>query len=328
MKDDKTLTIVIPSYNVSKYLPEILPTYFVPAILKDLEILIVNDGSKDNTADIAETFAEKYPDTITVINKENGGHGSTINTGINNAHGKYFKVIDGDDWVDSANLAEFISKLKLYDADIVLNSFTRVMEGTGEKEVKRIQGLKQGFVYPFLDILPVIRDSYAMHGTTFLTEQFKKAEKIDEHCFYVDLEYLLYPIPYLRSAIYFDIPVYQYRVGSSEQSMSLKNMQKNRSMHERVIFSLLGMLPLKNSCDSHLEEFILYRIEKMCQLQIDILFSLEDRATAKKELTEFFTKIKTKNEKVYRNIPGKKAKILRKFGMKSFDLIRILKTGK
>ena len=218
MAKDKTLTVVIPSYNVSKYLPEILPTYFAPEIMNDLELLIVNDGSKDNTREIAEAFAAQYPETVFVINKENGGHGSTINAGAAAAHGRYFRVIDGDDWVDTDSLVRFIAKLKDCSSDVVLNSFIRVTEGTGETEKREMQGLDPGKVYLFSDIMPVIKDSYAMHGTTFRTDVFKRAEKIDEHCFYVDQEYLMYPLPFISTAVYYDIPVYQYRVGSAEQS--------------------------------------------------------------------------------------------------------------
>ena len=87
----KTLSVVIPSYNVEKYLPEILPTFLSPEVLDDIEVLIVNDGSKDNTSKVGKEFQDKYPNTVRIIDKENGGHGSTINRGIEEAVGKAFK---------------------------------------------------------------------------------------------------------------------------------------------------------------------------------------------------------------------------------------------
>lgn len=65
-----------------------------------MEILIVDDGSKDDTAAIADEYAEKYPTIVKAIHQENGGHGEAVNAGIRNATGLYFKVVDSDDWVD------------------------------------------------------------------------------------------------------------------------------------------------------------------------------------------------------------------------------------
>lgn len=109
---EKILTITIPSYNVEKYLDETLPHYFDERVLPDIEILIVNDGSKDNTLAIANGYHEKYPESVFVIDKPNGGHGSTINAGIAAARGKYFKVIDADDWVDTESFVKLIDTLK------------------------------------------------------------------------------------------------------------------------------------------------------------------------------------------------------------------------
>ena len=123
----KIFTVTIPAYNVEKYLDEILPTYLDERLLDDIKLLIVNDGSKDSTAEIGRRYEEKYPNTVRLINKENGGHGSTINTGIKEASGKYFKVIDGDDWVDTEELVKFIAYLKNADTDIILTPFNRVI---------------------------------------------------------------------------------------------------------------------------------------------------------------------------------------------------------
>ena len=104
----KILTITIPSYNVEPYMNEVLPTFLDPAVMDKIEILIVNDGSKDGTAALGKEYEAKYPGVITLVDKENGGHGSTINKGIELATGKYFKVVDGDDWVDTAAFIKFV----------------------------------------------------------------------------------------------------------------------------------------------------------------------------------------------------------------------------
>ena len=99
--DEKILTVTIPSYNVEAYLEDCLESFVNSEVMDDIEVLIVNDGSSDNTVKIAQRYVDKYENTFRLINKENGGHGSTINTGVREAKGKYFKVVDGDDWVDT-----------------------------------------------------------------------------------------------------------------------------------------------------------------------------------------------------------------------------------
>lgn len=93
----KLLSIAIPCYNSQDYMAHCIESLLPGG--EDVEILIVNDGSKDDTAKIADEYAAKYPTIVKAIHKENGGHGSAVNTGIENATGIYFKVVDSDDWV-------------------------------------------------------------------------------------------------------------------------------------------------------------------------------------------------------------------------------------
>ena len=109
---EKVLTITIPSYNVEKYLNQTLDSFIQEEILADIEVLIVDDGSKDRTPLIGKEYEEKYPGTFRVISKENGGHGSTINRGILEARGRYFKVVDGDDWVNTGDFVKLVKPLR------------------------------------------------------------------------------------------------------------------------------------------------------------------------------------------------------------------------
>ena len=122
--EEKVLTITIPSYNVEAYLEECLESFVNSEVMEEIEVLVVNDGSSDSTAEIAQRYADKYPETFRLINKENGGHGSTINTGIKEAKGKYFKVVDGDDWVDTRSFIRLVKVLKESEADIVASNYT------------------------------------------------------------------------------------------------------------------------------------------------------------------------------------------------------------
>ena len=117
---EKILSVIVPSYNAEKFLPKGIPTFLDEQILDDIEILIIDDGSSDNTSTIADNYQLNYPNTIIAVHKENGGHGSAINKGIELARGKYFCVVDADDWVDTKSFAILVKRMKENDSDLFL----------------------------------------------------------------------------------------------------------------------------------------------------------------------------------------------------------------
>ena len=134
---DKLLTIIIPAYNVSGYIDQCLQSLIVePDNLKYLDIVAINDGSKDDTLEKMQRYEELYPSAIRVIDKENGGHGSGINRGILEAKGKYLKVLDSDDWVDTNGLTNLISFIRdsVEDPDVIINPFEYVYQPEGRLE--------------------------------------------------------------------------------------------------------------------------------------------------------------------------------------------------
>ena len=131
----KVLTVLVPTYNVEKYLRRCLDSLLLPEVLEEIEVLVVNDGSKDGSADIARAYEKKYPQTVVFVDKENGGHGSTINVGIEKAQGTYFKVLDSDDWV---NIGDFIE----IDLNILHGEYFMMATTTYRTEVLRASGLK------------------------------------------------------------------------------------------------------------------------------------------------------------------------------------------
>lgn len=212
---------------------------------KDLfEILVVNDGSTDRTREIAEQYAMQYPDIVRVINQENGGHGAGINSGIENAQGEYFKVIDADDWVDSDAFASFLLALKDAGTDIVYSGFEWAIErGKGEFQYRKeflepFHGVTYGKEYRFDDIAD--RIYIKMHQLTIKTSILRKHNiHIDRHCFYVDCEYIMYPIPYVYTVMFTDFNVYKYRIGRVGQSMDPVKLQRNEKQFEQVLQQLL-----------------------------------------------------------------------------------------
>lgn len=306
----KILTITIPSYNVEPYMNEVLPTFLDPAVMDKIEILIVNDGSKDGTAALGKEYEAKYPGVITLVDKENGGHGSTINKGIELATGKYFKVVDGDDWVDTAAFVKFVNFLEKTDSDVVATPHYRVNEETKEKELRGFEGVEYEKEYRVDDVLLTLRDKYQMHNLTFKTDIVRKIPKISEHCFYVDVEYIMYPLKYLETISFLNEAVYQYRVGNANQSVSTQNFMKNRNMHKHVIGNVLKYYETEELSVAK-KEFLKKRISLLIDTQIRIYLCFEPSDEIKQELLEFYHNVKNTDPTLLDMLEGKIFKLLK-----------------
>ncbi|MDO5104292.1 glycosyltransferase family 2 protein [Capnocytophaga sp.] len=231
---EKLLTVVVPTYNTEKLLPRCLDSLIVEKFLPLLEVLIVIDGSPDNSVAVAGKYAERYPDTFIVVEKENGGHGSTINKGIELATGKYFKVLDSDDWFDKQAFTDFLEKLQNIDVDVVLTDYVREYVFENRQELMPLQE-NEGNVYNVITDL----NSFAMARQTFKLELIKKSNlKLPEKMFYVDTIYAKIPCLYAQSFKYYKLPVYRYYIGREGQSVSMVGSIKNRE-HYKYVFQFL-----------------------------------------------------------------------------------------
>lgn len=308
---DKLLTIVIPSYNVEKYIEKAVTSMANNKLNDKLEILIVNDGSKDNTAEIGKMLEKKYPESVKLINKENGGHGSTINTGIKIATGKYFKVIDGDDWVDSAAWERYISKLSKLESDLVLTPYNKVYENTNDVVKMNINCLSADKEYNIEDVIQNIGDEYQIHSVTFKTDKVRDYINNREHCFYVDQEYILFPLINIHSVTYIDEAIYQYRLGNINQSVNIKNMQKNREMHKMVVYDIMNYFCDNfESKDSNIRQFLINRIYGLLYTQINIYISMNSE-NGLKECKRLFEELNKNYKKIYDSFPGKTGKLMK-----------------
>ncbi len=231
----KTLSIIIPSYNTEKFLNKNLPQFLNHEIQDKLEILIINDGSNDNTEKIAKKWEQNYQGIIRVISKSNGGHGSVINCGIKEASGKYFKVVDGDDWVNTKGLVSLLKFLENSNTDLVVNSYFLCNEQTGKYQKKEFRNVEKKHEYTLDNVIKKI-DYIPLHAWTIKTSILGKNKLwLTEKCFYEDFEYVIYPIPYINTVIFLDFPVYVYLVGQQVQSVSDKSVLKNANMHMQII---------------------------------------------------------------------------------------------
>ncbi|AIZ80233.1 hypothetical protein ACEE_10825 [Actinobacillus equuli subsp. equuli] len=302
-----------------------MPTILSISNVHKLELIIVNDGSKDNTLAVAHQLKSDYPETVVVIDKENGGHGSTINAGIKVATGKYFKVVDADDWVDTDNLSELISYLENISDDQVISPFAKVYMNTKTERIYSYQVGKIRETYDYRDFLSEINELPVMHSITIKTNILRDNNiQIDENCFYVDLEYNTFPMPYIKTISYFEKPVYRYRLGSPTQSVSIGSYIKNVRMHKTVIFALVKFFNNYNMASLIEKRLLKQLISEIIAIHANIHLSRNDVKKAKNDLLEFEGELAYLNKLFFENSFGKKLTILRKTNYISFSLMSFL----
>ncbi|WP_298073020.1 glycosyltransferase family 2 protein [uncultured Bacteroides sp.] len=286
----KILTISIAAYNVEQYIGQALDSLIDERIIDDLEIFVVDDGGTDKTLDIAKRYAEKYPDSIFPVHKENGGYGSTINTSVRLATGKYFKQLDGDDWFDKDNLYRFVELLKTIDVDMVATeSITfNVIDNTQEKW-STTGNLKAG-EYNFNDI--ILGNVISMYSSTFRTSIFKNNNiVITEHCFYTDVEYASLPIPYVNRFYVCCFPIYCYRVGREGQSVSIEGIKKHFKEQQKVLFNLMRMYMNIDNISKNKQNLLLKRIVIETANQFKYLCYLPMSKSSYNEIKDFYKKV-------------------------------------
>lgn len=226
----KLLSIAVPCYNSSAYMRRCIDS-LLPAG-EDVEIIIVNDGSKDNTADIAEEYRERFPSIVKVINKENGGHGSAVNAGLERAKGLYFKVVDSDDWVNQSAYIKILDTLKelIQDGktvDMFISNYVYEKEGEKRKKVMKYHhALPQEQIFTWKDVRHFRVGQYIlMHSVIYRTNLLRECGlKLPEHTFYVDNIFVFNPLPYVKTMYYLDVNFYRYFIGRADQSVNEKVM--------------------------------------------------------------------------------------------------------
>lgn len=244
----KILTIVVPSYNTESFIDKNMSTFLDERLYEKVEILIINDGSKDKTAYLAKKYEENYDGYVRVINKVNGGHGSVINLGIKEARGKYFKVIDADDWVNTENLVRLMSDLEKSNADVVLNPHMEIDQQTHKEQLHDYKAFQTLPSESPIDIIIKNNKLLVLHSMTYKTSILRDNDiRVTEKCFYEDFQYDLYPMPYLKTFTALDYPVYWYLVGQKTQSVDAVNALKNIDMAFKVFCDMVDYYEKKRT---------------------------------------------------------------------------------
>ena len=305
---NKLLTISVAAYNIETTLDTLMRSIIAADVMPALEVLIVSDGSTDCTAALAQTYAQAYPDSVRLIEKPNGGHGSTINRGIREAKGKYFRALDGDDWLHSEHLAALIRRMETVDADIILSNF-RSCYDDGREEVESFPALTDGETYSFDEVARVV-DWMRYHTVIYRTSLLQEHDiRLDEHCFYVDTEFMLYPVPFVSTVYYAKDDLYCYRLGDEGQSVSIPSRVKHIENGFTVAESLLSYYEAhKEGLSEEKRAYFVREIASHCIWHIKSLIYCPESSETHERLVRFDRSIRDRAPEIWREMANKGVK--------------------
>lgn len=300
MKMNKVLSIIIPTYNMERYLNYCLDSLIIEKHLDNLEVLVINDGSKDNSLNIAKEYESEYPQVFRIINKENGNYGSCVNCGLKEAKGKYVKILDADDSFHSVNFEAFISYLLVIDADLILSDYAIVNEC---REVQSIHHYNFE-CYKELSMDEIcITSSFMdmqMHAVTYRRQiLIDLAYRQTEGISYTDQEWIFIPMLRVNKVYAFDKCVYNYLVGREGQTMSPAVRMKSMSHLMKCMYGMIDVYNIyfHEMNESKLKYFHARLIPQLKEIYISS-FSCFSKSV-KEQLIRFDSEIKKRNIKIY-----------------------------
>lgn len=305
----KTITFAIPCYNSAAYMDKCIESLL--AIGDDIEIIIVNDGStKDNTAEIADSWQERYPDIVRAIHKENGGHGSAVNCGLAHATGTYFKVVDSDDWLDKHAMDEIMVYLreqaKAEDpTDLIIANYVYEKVHEGSRTVMHYRNVfPEGREFGWNEVGHFLPSQYLlMHSVIYRTQLLRDMGlELPEHCFYVDNIFVYVPLPHVKTIYYRDVDMYRYFIGREDQSVNEDVMKGRIDQQLRVTRTMIDAVELPDGVsEERLERYMENYLSMMlCICSIFLRMIGTDEAEDKRE--EIWDYLKEHNPKVYRRV--------------------------
>lgn len=314
----KLLSIAIPSYNSENYMEHCIDTLLFGG--ERVEILIVNDGSKDGTAAIADKYAAKYPTIVKAIHQQNGGHGEAVNAGLRNATGKFFKVVDSDDWVDEGAYRGILDVLELYQDQIELMISNFVYEKQGAKHKKVMEYTKYlpvNRVFTWDDMKPFPIGKYLlMHSVIYKTQMLRDCGlELPKHTFYVDNIFVFNPLPHVKHMYYLNVDFYRYFIGRDDQSVNEKVMIGRLDQQMRVNRIMADSYLQQKITNHYLQKYMFNYLSIITTVSsiLAIKSGTEEHLSMKEKL---WADLKALDKKLYRklrytilgigvNLPGK-----------------------
>ena len=299
----KLLTIVVPCYNSQEYMCKCVDSLLVGG--DAVEIIIVNDGSTDATAQIADRYAECYPTIVRVIHQANGGHGAAVNTGISSATGVYFKVVDSDDWVDGDAYAKILETLATLDAkggvDLLLSNYVYEKVDKRHKTVVRYTGVvPQNRLLTWDQIGSFRMGQYIlMHAIIYRTKLLRGSGLVlPRHTFYVDNLYAYIPLRDVRTIYYLNVNFYRYYIGREGQSVQENKMIERIDQQLRVNKMMVDSIELETIAEPRQRDYMCHYLEIVTTVSSILLMrsKTQENMSKKQELWSF---IRQRDEQLY-----------------------------
>ncbi len=286
----KILTIVIPCYNSAAYMERAVESLLIGS--DELEIIIIDDGSSDNTSIIADDYEKRYPNIVRSIHKENGGHGDVINTGLKHANGIYFKVLDSDDWFNKKCLQKVINILKNMlntstSLDMLITNYVYENMSIGKSRSINYKGaMPEDKIFTWND-LGYLKNSQniLMHSVIYRTEVLKECNLVlPKHTFYVDNIFVYMPLPYVKTMYYTDLDLYRYFIGRVDQSVNEKIMIQRIDQQIKVTKIMIDCYnPMLIECKKLRKYMIKYLVMMMTVSTVLLLKDNTEQSMNKKE---------------------------------------------
>jgi len=334
----KLLTFAVPCYNSAVYMKKCIDSLLYGG--EDVEIIIVNDGSSDDTAKIGEEYVKRYPTICRLINKENGGHGSAVNKGIEEATGLFFKVVDSDDWVKESAYKEILDVLKQYAGgskvlDMLISNFVYDKVGEDKHKVMRYKhALPENQLFTWNDVKHFRKGQYIlMHSVIFRTKLLRECGvKLPEHTFYVDNIYVFEPMLAVENMYYLDVNFYRYFIGREDQSVNEQIMISRIDQQIRVnkiMYDFYVDNWNKIKLNSKRQKYMFNYLEIITVIS-SILMAISGTEENLQKRAELWKYIKERNYMLYRklrygflggyvNLPGKGG---RKISVDGYKIVR------
>lgn len=305
----KLLTIAVPSYNSQDYLDRCLESLLPGG--EEVEILIIDDGSKDRTAEIADGYAAKYPTIVRAIHKPNGGHGDAVTVGLYNASGLYFKVVDSDDKLAPDAYREVLSFLRKTaeekkDLDMLISNFVYDKQSVPEEKKAVIDYHKMLPVRRFFTWDEIGRFQVGhyllMHAVIYRTELLRQIGlKLPKHTFYVDNIYVYEPLNHVKTLYYLDVTLYRYYIGRDDQSVNTEVMKKRIDQQDRVNRIMFDYCDLETIENPKVRGYMYDYLQIMCTITSAYyaLINTKEACEKKKELWNY---MKVKNYRMWKKL--------------------------
>ena len=303
----KLLSIAVPCYNSQDYMRNCVDSLLEGGNL--VEILIVDDGSKDDTADIADEYAAKYPTIVKAIHQENGGHGEAVNAGLRNATGLYFKVVDSDDWVNKEAYLAILEKLREITGgpqtlDMMISNFVYEKQGAKRKKVmlyKNYMPVDQLFTWKEMGRMPIGK-YILMHSVIYRTGLLRDCGlKLPKHTFYVDNLFVYQPLPHVKTMYYMDVNFYRYFIGRDDQSVHedvmIRRIDQQLLVNRMMIDTIAGV----RNIDKNIKRYMLRYLEIIMGVSSIMLIrsGTEENLEKKKDLWRY---LKNADSRIYRKL--------------------------